>query len=373
MSEFASRWSSCSEENTINIVFSSSNYYTPYLTTALYSLSSHTSPQNKYHIFILHSNISDNNKNIILHFIAKENIKIDFINVSNMFPWKHLQVSGHLSIETYFRLIIPEIFRNYKKIIFLDSDIIVQDDIQKLFNINIDGYPLAATEESLLSAQISIPENKNFKSYIINTLGIKNTDMYFQAGVMLINIPLFIKYNYDEEIIKMISQHSYKIADQDVLNQLLWDKYLLLDKEWNWTPMQKHMINLSYIELMPASIRKRYIAVTDPKIIHYADRNKPWNDPEENYATVWWNYARKTPYYEILLLRMSKYSIINEEIDVIWKSLREKYILYKIIKYKILYTLTFGKRKIHYQKKVQKYVDIYNIIQTKKNCHFSNL
>ena len=39
-------------------------------------------------------------------------------------------------------------------------------------------------------------------------------------------------------------------------------------------------------------------------IIHYANETKPWYNPEDIFADIWWKYARLTPFYESLLLKL---------------------------------------------------------------------
>ena len=43
----------------------------------------------------------------------------------------------------------------------------------------------------------------------------------------------------------------------------------------------------------------------NPKIVHYAGPEKPWTCPWGDFAEIFWDYAKKTPYYEEILYRMS--------------------------------------------------------------------
>jgi len=57
---------------------------------------------------------------------------------------KDLPSSGHMSRATYLRLLIPRIFRQFKKVLYLDSDLLVLSDLLDLLQIDISGYPVAA-------------------------------------------------------------------------------------------------------------------------------------------------------------------------------------------------------------------------------------
>ena len=43
---------------------------------------------------------------------------------------------------------------------------------------------------------------------------------------------------------------------------------------------------------------------SNPQIIHYAGFQKPWTDPDCDFASIYWRYARETPFYERLLKRV---------------------------------------------------------------------
>ena len=45
--------------------------------------------------------------------------------------------------------------------------------------------------------------------------------------------------------------------------------------------------------------------------MHWASINKPWVDLSVPYADLWWSYARKTPFYEIILNRLFLSQVAN--------------------------------------------------------------
>lgn len=74
-------------------------------------------------------------------------ICIDWIS-PNISLLDNLKVSEHISIASYFRVLIPNLLpANYKKAIYLDADMIVQRDISKLWNQNIEDYHLLAAQD----------------------------------------------------------------------------------------------------------------------------------------------------------------------------------------------------------------------------------
>lgn len=334
------------KNNYAALAFSSSNFFIPYLTVTLNSIFKNSDKNTNYDIFIFSKDASEENKNYVINFFKKENISIRFIDVSLIFKSLKLHTAAHITIETYFRLIIPDLLRNFDRVLFLDSDLIITDDINKLYNMDMQGYPIGATEECLFSASMNIVGD-DARTYVKNRLKLEDPDTYFQAGVLLFDIKKLNDMNYSSQSIKMANEFKYHIMDQDILNQLFNKNYFRFDNEWNWPPMQKHMKELDYVNMMSPNIRKKYLAVTNPKIIHYADKNKPWLDTSEDMAVIWWSYARNTPFYEVIIQRLSQHLITKEvsEVANIKTYIEYQKNLKKYKKYSFFAQITFGKRK----------------------------
>lgn len=97
--------------------------YLPFLAVSIHSLISNSSPNYDYYIKILYTNISE--KNIIeIKKYEKENVKIEFVDL-NYYIKKvenQLYTRDYYSKNTYFRLFIPELYPQYTKTVYLDSD-----------------------------------------------------------------------------------------------------------------------------------------------------------------------------------------------------------------------------------------------------------
>lgn len=78
---------------------------------------------------------------------SKTNVAIRFVRVSDYFDEQNLFVDQHLSIETYYRLIIPEIMPDYHKILYLDCDMVVDCDVADLYEENLNGMIVGASKD----------------------------------------------------------------------------------------------------------------------------------------------------------------------------------------------------------------------------------
>ncbi|MFC3886625.1 glycosyltransferase family 8 protein [Bacillus songklensis] len=239
------------------IVTASSDGYAQHMGVMLHSLLENLDNKTDTHIFIIEANISSENKCKLERIVERFNLQAKFItvddNLFNSFDTGIFWFGSKLcygSKEAYYRIIIPDLLsKDITKVLYLDCDLIVEEDISTLWNINIDDYFLAATEEGI--------KKKRKK-----TLSIPKKSSYFNAGVLLINLQKWRENNIPIQVIQYIKDNPTKIdyMDQDALNAILHDKWLKLDPKWNYT-----------------NESKRRIHIENPAIIHFAGADKPWN------------------------------------------------------------------------------------------------
>jgi lipopolysaccharide biosynthesis glycosyltransferase len=233
------------------IVTASNDDYAKHLGVMLHSLLENLDNKTYTNIFIIESNISSENKFRLQRVVRKFNLEVKFITIDDNFFNSFERKIMHISKETYYRIIIPDLLgKDITKALYLDCDMIVREDISKLWNINIDDYFLAAVEE------LGIKKKKK------ETLSIPAESIYFNAGLLLINLQNWRENNISAQVIQYIRDNPtiIKLMDQDALNAVLYDKCLRLDHKWNYT----------------TDIRKRY-HIDNPAIIHFTGMNKPWN------------------------------------------------------------------------------------------------
>lgn len=292
-------------KNNVPVVFAANNFYAPYLSALLQSIKEHSSKTNNYDLLILNKDISLDNQKILRQQIAAENFSLRFIDVKKqMQNYTKLPLRGHFKEETYFRLLLPDILPDYNKILYLDSDMVVCADIAELFAEDTTGYLLAACKDADTAGLYNGFE-PNKKQYMDTVLKIKKPYEYFQAGVILFNLEEFRKTYTAENMMRFAMSYQWELLDQDVLNYLAQGKTKFVNMEWNvmmdWRGQRIEKI----ISLAPYYLYDEYMrARKQPKIIHYAGPDKPWHNPTNDFAEIFWDYARRTPYYETAMVRM---------------------------------------------------------------------
>ncbi|MCH5185707.1 MAG: glycosyltransferase family 8 protein [Oscillospiraceae bacterium] len=270
-------------KNIIPVVFAANDNYVPYLGVALTSLIANISDENMYMIYVLTTDISDVHMKKI-SAMGKSDVKIEFIDVSDLMSGRKIGTVKHLSPETAYRLLIEKIFKDYEKILYLDCDIVINRDVAELYNTDIGDNLLGAARGMVFE-----PE------YIADELKL-NRDNYFNAGILVMNVKKFAQENIGEKGLEMLSQKNYNSQDQDVLNILCQDRVKYLDSHWNieWqyiTGMVKKFYITEYIE-------KIITYRDDPYIVHYTSHIKPWINPGFLLADYFWKYAKKSDFYD---------------------------------------------------------------------------
>lgn len=293
--------------NNIPIVLTSSDYYIPYAAMTLQSIVKNSMPTNNYDVIFLYSNITDESKNILKDVIKNnKNFNLRFYNITPMIGKYKFISNNHVSEETFYRLFVQQIFKNYDRIVYLDSDLIIKRDISDLYNIDIKDNLIAATLDADWMSQYNgaIPKVKSFCKKVLK---LDDPYKYFQAGVVMFNIKEMNKTFKKDELVKYASEREYMYVDQDVLNAKLQGRVFYLDLRWNVMTScgGERLKNIK--TYAPKNIADIYMeARKDPYIIHYAGYLKPWNSPYSDYANEFWNQARGTNLYEILLSRLDQ-------------------------------------------------------------------
>jgi lipopolysaccharide biosynthesis glycosyltransferase len=130
-------------------------------------------------------------------------------------------------------------------------------------------------------------------------LGIKNIYDYFQAGVLLIDLKKISENGLCDRMIEYAATHDCDLVDQDVLNLFCQGRVKFIDNKWN---VDVNNIAVKVVPYAPAAMWKEYRENRERAYIyHFAGADKPWNDPALDKADIFWNAARKTPWYEIIL------------------------------------------------------------------------
>ena len=215
----------------------------------------------------------------------------------------------HFSVATFYRISIGTILQNHGKIIYIDCDTIVLDDLSLLFDMPLeDQYVAAAAPDIIMKSFINRgvpalaeaggqPAGKYLREYV----GIDIDEVnYFQAGVMIFNLEKYRQSNIEEYAIKDLSERKYWFLDQDILNKYLKGKVRAIDTAWNCVNSVGDISDALDAEWMA----KAQEDFRSPRVVHYAGfEAKPWNNKEAPLAHFYWFFLRRTFWYEVVIAK----------------------------------------------------------------------
>ncbi len=256
----------------IPVFFACDDAYVKFMMVTMRSLIDHASPEYEYRLYVLHTDITDLNQSKV-KTMETENVKITFCDVSKELSKieKKISIRDYYSSTTYYRIFIANLFPQYNKVLYIDSDTILLDDIAKLYQYRLGTNYIGAIQDYL------VKDVDVFGEYAENVLGISRV-AYFNAGVVLINSYQFRQNEVEKLFVELLNTYSFVVAqDQDYLNIICQNKVLWIDSKWN--------VQMSEHEVRP----KDKIG-----LIHYNLVQKPWHYRNERYSDYFWEYAEQS-------------------------------------------------------------------------------
>ena len=259
----------------IPIFYACDDNFVKYTVVSLYSMIKNASKEYKYRVYVLHTDISEENKRL-LYDLATDNFEISFEDVTDYLDSiaEKLPLRDYYSKTTYFRMFIAEMFPEYDKAVYIDSDTIVQGDISRMYHTNIREAYVGACHEQ---AMVQVDE---YGEYAERVVGVSRYN-FFNAGVLLINCDKFrIKFVLDKFIQYLHTYNFVVTQDEDYLNLICKDHVYWLDSRWNTEVFG----NIDY-------------PIEEANVIHYIMVNKPWHYADCRFGEIFWSYAKETSVY----------------------------------------------------------------------------
>lgn len=285
-------------DEAINIVLIGNREYRVPIIVTIYSLKINKKIETRYIVHLLTDDpthfgdlqlLNDVNFDVNIHSVNSEEYKA-FNNQEST-----IRSANHLGLAKFD---ICNILSGVNKCIYLDSDIIVTGDLLNLYNVDIVNKPLAAVQDSG-----SLYYKHNY---------VKKCDCYFNSGVMVLNLQYLRQGGFREKLLARKKQMTDSLLmDQDVLNVEFDKKFIKLPIKYNflyinlvratgtWSIDQlNHAYGTAYKSLNEI--------ICDSVILHYASKDKPWNNRNNKVFSLWWTYyralAKKYPLFKLSLL-----------------------------------------------------------------------
>lgn len=217
----------------------------------------------KYLPTVIYSLFKNNNVQKLYLFIEDDSVeniwsnKIRFINTNKIkeyISWRSPNYYTRYTRMTLIRCYLSKLLEE-SKVLYIDTDTIIDGNLDKLWNINLDKYAVAGVKE---------------KGDWDRHLKLKGfNDKYINCGVLLMNLDHIRKHKLDDQMIEMLNKEYHEYPDQDTINIVCKGKIKYIDSTYNSTTTTG--------------------IVENARIIHYIAGDKGWVK-ESPRSEVWYKY-----------------------------------------------------------------------------------
>ncbi len=305
----------------IPVVFATSKSYFPMAMVAMQSLINHTCAENNYEIFLFHTELTAEDA-VCAQQMAKKNVSITLMNVAEtvkeyiedgLFFDSDREYNTSLSKVTFYQLLIPTLLPQFDKIIYLECDITVREDIEKLYGFDVGEYLFAGVP---IEPQIGRKEP------------------YIHGGIILLNGKRWREEQHlslcMDTLKKWIGMDLKKIPvpDELILNVTGRGRILYLPASWNAAVGQ---LVISHSKLFMDNIEKS--GIEQLNILHYT--KKVHNDIVCALASDFWRIAEtislpsgdtvKDHYFKPLLEKEMEKTKHQELSQIKWREFLQLY------------------------------------------------
>jgi lipopolysaccharide biosynthesis glycosyltransferase/glycosyltransferase involved in cell wall biosynthesis len=221
---------------------------------------------------------------------AVEQARVELAWPQASFLWRRMSeadvegLSGreHISRATFYRLAIPALAPSHvERCLYLDSDLIVVDDIRELWRTDLEGAPIGAVIDTGMA----------WRGFATEQGLDPAKGPYFNAGVLLLDLAQIRREHSFETARALAARTAFLYLDQDALNITFWGRWKKIAPRWNL----QHTVLMQEV---PADIAPQELpGPGKPALVHYTSKRKPWlKDEYHPYAWLYWRALHRTPF-----------------------------------------------------------------------------
>ena len=216
----------------------------------------------------LRSRVAEAAPRLVVHWYPVDNRL--FLGVNN---------THHLTDAALYRLLLGEILPGeISRVLYLDADVVVCDDLSPLIHSDLQGMAVGAVRDSVApwAAGVFGPDWRD--------LGMDSRSEYFNSGVLLIDLQKWRADGVGRSCIETLRCVKARWGDQDALNLAAEGEWKELPRRWNVQTADLLRDSFSWA-LAPEEIEA---AVTSPGIVHFTAHDKPWKPGSTHPARDLW-------------------------------------------------------------------------------------
>ncbi len=267
------------EKKPITIVVASDNHFAILIAALLKSIDLNHKTDEHIDFYIIDDGISAKAKSRLETIADPSRITLKWFKSKEIIPADIVIPvdTTSMPLTTFLRIFAPYIIDpELDKLIYLDVDIILQDDISKFWNIPLGEYTVGAVQDYSKTVDCQWAGIPNYKE-----LGLAPDTKYFNAGVLLMNPQKWREEKLTNQVITALVDYKdhVKMGDQYGLNVVLANKWLELDPKWNWFALyeDEKPYLVHFVEIKPIFSNYHFKEVYKQEFFRYLAMT-PWKN-----------------------------------------------------------------------------------------------
>lgn len=270
---------------TIEVAFATDRTYVPHAAVMLRSLIASQGPERVRAHFMHPSSLPRGTRERLRAMVESAGAAIEFhpIRASAV---RGLPAMDRIPPVMWYRLLLPELLGDEQRVLYLDCDLLVVDDLEPLWRIDLEGCQVGAVTNLLPSDLRHRPA----------ALGLSEAG-YFNSGVLLIDLDAWRLSGCAREMAELARRNPERLVfpDQDALNIVLGSSRLALHPRWN---CQNSVL---YYDWAREVLGEEAVAQAraHPAIVHFEGpaQAKPWHPGSPHiYRDEYLRYRAQTPW-----------------------------------------------------------------------------
>lgn len=273
----------------LHVVLAADDGYALPLSVALRSLIDQRANRNMIRAHVIDGGLSTASKAKIRASVP-ELQQLDFVRPKTNALYKlplprHSRVQ-HLNHSMYLRLLIPSLLpETERRVLYLDADVLVRNDLDAIWESDMEGCPVAAVQDGYIPS-VSAPMGLA----AFAELGLSASTKYFNSGLLLLDLELWRTEDLSRRAIEyMTTTDSLLNADQEALNVAVGGRWKELHKTWNVLVGQAEPGRLPWYP--------------EAKLFHFVGPDKPWQKdyPHQHYKDIYCASMQRTSWFDSTL------------------------------------------------------------------------
>jgi len=293
--------------NVIPIVVVTDEHYVILLAVLLKSIEQNHNSGEKIHVYVIHDGVKKSSQKKLQASVNADMFTISWVKMADAIPKGTKLPLDRTSfpVTIYLRLFLHDIVPpDTAKALFLDVDMMVLEDISKLWHIDLGEHVIGAVQDPRLLTF----DNKWGGIFNYQELGFAPDTKYFNTGLMVVNVAKWREEHVAQRVIDCI-QDNIKYAnypDQYGFNIVLANQWLPLDARWNWFSSED---------------------LKDPFLVHFTSRKPIYTSYNNNqyYKELFNKYLRLTLWRDAKPIgELNRYI---KKLNNIWEKVKKKFLI----------------------------------------------